>query len=208
LRTLGKIQAGIRSKRFVEVINAFPRWDDGSKGWVSIGNTWVMCALGKSGVTARKREGDGATPNGMFRITGGFVRRDRVSPARSALSAVTMRRLDGWCDDPMHGAYNRHVHLPFPGGHENLWRDDRVYDFVWILDHNQKPRRRNAGSAIFFHLIETGYKPTAGCVAVSPADMRRILPRLSRSVKMRIHLPADGNARPKNRGTDPDMRRP
>ena len=67
-----------------------------------------------------------------------------------------------------------------------MWREDHAYDVVIVLSHNQRPRLQNGGSAIFFHLARDGYPPTAGCVAISLADMRRLLPRLARACRMRI----------------------
>jgi L,D-peptidoglycan transpeptidase YkuD (ErfK/YbiS/YcfS/YnhG family) len=67
---------------------------------------------------------------------------------------------------------------------ESLWRDDRLYDVIGILDYNIRPRVRGRGSAIFFHLARPDLSPTQGCVALRAADMRRLLPRLSRAVVM------------------------
>ena len=52
--------------------------------------------------------------------------------------------------------------------------------------HASRTSGRNAGSAIFFHLIRPGYEPTAGCVAVSRQDMLRILPHLRRGTVVRV----------------------
>ena len=67
-----------------------------------------------------------------------------------------------------------------------MLRDDRLYDACIVLDWNISPRRRGRGSAIFFHLARQGYTPTQGCVAVSAAVMRRLLPRLSRQSVLRV----------------------
>jgi L,D-peptidoglycan transpeptidase YkuD (ErfK/YbiS/YcfS/YnhG family) len=55
---------------------------------------------------------------------------------------------------------------------------------IGILDYNMRPRVGRRGSAIFFHLARPDLSPTAGCVALHPADMRRLLPRLSPRVVM------------------------
>ncbi len=141
----------------------------------------VPCAIGRSGVTAVKREGDGASPRGTFAILRGWYRPDRfaVRP-RSAVPLAPMRRDDGWCDAPSDRNYNRPVRLPYPTSHEAMWRDDGLYDVVLALDWNMGPRGRARGSAIFFHLARPGYPPTAGCVAIAAADMRRLLARLAK----------------------------
>jgi L,D-peptidoglycan transpeptidase YkuD (ErfK/YbiS/YcfS/YnhG family) len=119
-------------------------------------------------------------------------------PSAMPFSLTAMRRQDGWCDDPDAGAYNRYIRLPSRHGHEELWRCDRLYDVIVVMDHNHSPRRKNAGSAVFFHLAEASYAPTAGCVAITLSDMRRLLPRLSRRARMIIQLPCNGRSRPKN----------
>ena len=147
------------------------------------GGLSLACAIGRSGLTADKREGDGASPRGVLTVLGGFYRPDRFGcrpPA--ALPLAPLRPDDGWCDAPGHAAYNRHVRLPFAASHERLWRDDHVYDIVLITDWNYTHRQRQRGSAIFFHLTETGERPTQGCIAI--ADMLKLLPRLTPGTRL------------------------
>ncbi|MDQ0353665.1 L,D-peptidoglycan transpeptidase YkuD (ErfK/YbiS/YcfS/YnhG family) [Rhodoplanes tepidamans] len=61
-----------------------------------------------------------------------------------------------------------------PAG-DHLWRDDRLYDLMIELDHNARPRIAGRGSAVFVHLARDGFLPTAGCVALAPNDLRRLL---------------------------------
>jgi L,D-peptidoglycan transpeptidase YkuD (ErfK/YbiS/YcfS/YnhG family) len=143
----------------------------------------LHCALGRSGLARAKREGDGATPVGLHRIETVLVRRDRF---RTAAITRPLRPDMGWCDDPQAGAYNRPVALPCAASHERLWRDDGLYDVIGVLDWNRRPRIKGRGSAIFFHLARSDLAPTAGCVAITAADMRRLLPRLAPFC--RIHI--------------------
>jgi L,D-peptidoglycan transpeptidase YkuD (ErfK/YbiS/YcfS/YnhG family) len=85
---------------------------------------------------------------------------------------------DGWCDAPADRNYNRPVKLPYPASHERLWRDDALYDLVVVLGYNDRPRSLGRGSAIFMHLARKNYLPTAGCIALSRADMLKLLVRL------------------------------
>jgi L,D-peptidoglycan transpeptidase YkuD (ErfK/YbiS/YcfS/YnhG family) len=48
-----------------------------------------------------------------------------------------------------------------------LWRDDRIYDVIGILGHNDDPPVPYAGSAIFLHVARDTYAPTEGCVALA-----------------------------------------
>jgi L,D-peptidoglycan transpeptidase YkuD (ErfK/YbiS/YcfS/YnhG family) len=121
-----------------------------------------------------KREGDGATPAGRLRLVRLIVRPDRLHP-RSTLPIRALRRNDGWCEDSRHGSYNRPIRLPSPAGHETMWREDRLYDIVGVLDWNISPRASRRGSAIFLHLAREGYGPTAGCIALNRRDLCLLL---------------------------------
>jgi L,D-peptidoglycan transpeptidase YkuD (ErfK/YbiS/YcfS/YnhG family) len=148
---------------------------DPSRDLLVAGALTVPCALGRGGVTRHKREGDGATPAGRLRLISCHYRPDRVSRPGTRLPTMPIRPLDGWCDDPGDRSYNRPVPLPYPAGHEVLWRQDRLYDVLVVLDWNLLHPRPGAGSAIFFHLAAPGMTPTAGCIAVTLPAMRKIL---------------------------------
>ncbi|CAI9414656.1 hypothetical protein ANOBCDAF_03263 [Pleomorphomonas sp. T1.2MG-36] len=151
-----------------------------TRGRLVGGGVDLAATIGRSGLSVLKREGDGASPRGGFRIVGGFYRPDRFgSRPRAGILLVPLRPDDGWCDDPSDGNYNRPVRCPYPRSHEAMWRDDHAYDVVLVLDFNLRPRIRGGGSAIFFHLAHADGRPTAGCMALKRADMLKLLPRLS-----------------------------
>jgi L,D-peptidoglycan transpeptidase YkuD (ErfK/YbiS/YcfS/YnhG family) len=151
-----------------------------SRGRLAGAGFTAPAVIGRSGLTALKREGDGASPRGQFRVLGGFYRPDRFGARpRSGIPLQPLRIDAGWCDDPADRNYNRPVRRPYPASHEHLWRDDHLYDVVLVLDVNLRPRVRGGGSAIFFHLARADAAPTAGCVAISRTDMLKLLPRLS-----------------------------
>ncbi|WP_342586518.1 L,D-transpeptidase family protein [Mangrovicella endophytica] len=147
----------------------------------------IFCALGRSGTTIRKREGDGGTPVAAMSLLSAFRRSGRLPGLRSTLpSRMVRERVDGWCDAPTHPAYNRPVRLPFPASTESLARPDRLYDFAVVLDWNVRQRARHRGSAIFLHIARPDYAPTEGCVAVSPRDMLRLAPHLRKGATLRV----------------------
>jgi L,D-peptidoglycan transpeptidase YkuD (ErfK/YbiS/YcfS/YnhG family) len=135
----------------------------------------MRCALGRGGINAQKREGDGATPVGSFAMRQLLYRPDRETRPRTALQAKPIQQNDGWCDAPRDRAYNRPVHLPYPASAETLWRDDHLYDLLVVLGYNDDPVVPGQGSAIFLHLARLDYGPTEGCVALSHADMVAVL---------------------------------
>ena len=147
----------------------------------------IPCSLGRNGATYFKREGDGKTPIGAFEILSGFIQRERfpaMPKTQLALRQLTGR--EGWCDEVNSPTYNRPIRLPNPAGHEILKRSDGVYDLILVLDYNICPRIKGRGSAIFFHLTHARGEPTAGCIAISKDDMRRLLPRLGKKTRLLI----------------------
>ena len=155
-----------------------------TEGLLRIGEAVFPCVLGRGGITRFKREGDGATPAATMALLAVRFRADRGHRPPTSLPLRAHRADDGWSDDVADGRYNRPVQLPFRGSHEDMVRADHLYDVVVILDWNIRRRALGRGSAIFFHLAHADRRPTAGCVAVAPADMRRILARLGRKPVM------------------------
>ena len=133
------------------------------------------CASGKGGLSARKIEGDGATPIGRWPVREVYYRPDRLAPPGSRLRVTALSPDMGWCDDPEHSSYNRCVTLPFPARHEKLWRDDAVYDLIVPLGYNDDPPTPGAGSAIFLHVARPDFTPTEGCLAVSLPDLEGLV---------------------------------
>jgi L,D-peptidoglycan transpeptidase YkuD (ErfK/YbiS/YcfS/YnhG family) len=155
-------------------------------GVLIAGNLRIPCKLGRAGRRALKREGDGATPLGLWPMRQVWARRDSWGWLRTGLPFRFMAPDDGWCDDPTDRNYNRPVKLPYPANHEDMWRKDHLYDVVVVLGHNDRPRIKGAGSAVFFHLADPQAGPTAGCIAVSPADMRKVLALCGRRTKIKV----------------------
>jgi L,D-peptidoglycan transpeptidase YkuD (ErfK/YbiS/YcfS/YnhG family) len=154
------------------------------RAWLIAGATQIPCAIGRSGIGRGKIEGDGKTPAGRFAILYFLYRPDAGFRPRQNFAALPIGQNSAWCDHPGDRNYNRPIRLPYGNSREGLWRDDRLYDVIGILDYNIKPRVQRRGSAIFFHLARPDLSPTQGCVALRPADMRRLLPRLSRGAVM------------------------
>ena len=148
-----------------------------SDGFLDIGGRKVRCALGPAGVVpaADKREGDGASPAGVWPIRRVLYRADRGAAPRTALPTAQIAQDDGWCDDPASPAYNYPVKLPFSARAEEMWRMDGIYDIVVVLGHNDEPPVPNLGSCIFLHLAREDYSHTQGCVAVARQDLEALL---------------------------------
>lgn len=132
-------------------------WPDGS----------APAACGKGGVREDKREGDHASPAGIFPLVSAFYRADRLAAPKTALPLAALTPQDGWVDDPVDPNYNTLVTLPYPASHEELWRADGLYDLIVVIGYNTAPVVPGKGSAIFLHVATPDFIGTEGCIAVA-----------------------------------------
>ena len=141
-----------------------------------------------------KREGDGRSPAGVFRIGPAFGRADRIE------TRLTYLPLDRghWCIDvPDSPHYNEIVHedvvgaAAVAGSTEPMRRDihlsDDQYRIGFAIGHNPA-RDPGAGSCIFAHLWKAQGAPTAGCVGMDEADLRELLAWLDEAAAARLVL--------------------
>jgi L,D-peptidoglycan transpeptidase YkuD (ErfK/YbiS/YcfS/YnhG family) len=157
-----------------------------TRGWLTAYSNSVPVSLGRGGIRANKREGDGGTPRGTFQPLRLWWRADRHPRPRTLLPIRPIDPQDAWCEDPSHRHYNQPVRLDRDHAGDRLWRDDHLYDFVVELDHNTSPRIAGRGSAVFLHLARNNFSATAGCVAMTRASMLRLLARLGPSTRVVI----------------------
>jgi len=146
-----------------------------TQGWLKVGPLTVPVALGRGGIRANKREGDGGTPRGKFNLVRLWWRADRHPRPRTLLPARGISRDVAWCEEPHDRRYNRPFRRTANTPSDRLWRDDHLYDFIIEIDHNTRPRVAGRGSAVFIHVARPGFRPTAGCVAMTLPRLRWLL---------------------------------
>lgn len=154
------------------------------QGWLTAGALTLPVALGRGGIKANKREGDGATPRGTFRLKRLWWRAERHARPMTLLPSRRIRQDDAWCEDPADRHYNRPVKLAPASNADRLARTDHLYDFIIEIDHNTRPRVKGRGSAVFIHAARPGHAPTAGCVALELGALRKLLQRLGPDTKI------------------------
>ena len=174
------------SRASIAVLRVRAKAGNRSRGWLVAGNLTLPVALGRGGIKANKREGDGGTPRGTFFLRRLWWRPDRGYPPGCALPVRRINRSDGWCEDPSDRRYNRPVQIPKNSAADRLWRDDRLYDLILELDHNTRPRIAGRGSAVFIHVARDKFAPTAGCVALEAKALRRLIARLAPRTRIDI----------------------
>jgi len=92
----------------------------------------------------------------------------------------------GWCDDPKSNFYNQQIKLPSKFGHEKLYRNDRIYDLLVVVNYNTKPIIKNKGSAIFLHIAKKNYEKTKGCVALKKKHLIQLLAVIRKNTIIKI----------------------
>jgi len=157
-----------------------------TQGWLAAGPLVLPVALGRGGIRANKREGDGGTPRGEFRLLRLWYRADRHPRPPTGLPVRQITRDLAWCEDPRERGYNRPFRRPEGAPGDRLWREDPLYDFLIEIDHNTRPRVAGRGSAVFIHVARPGLKPTAGCVAMASPRLRRLLSQVGRATRISI----------------------
>jgi L,D-peptidoglycan transpeptidase YkuD (ErfK/YbiS/YcfS/YnhG family) len=154
------------------------------RGWLTAGSHTIPVALGRGGIIANKREGDGGTPKGTFRPLRLWWRADRTPRPHTFLPVRAIRSGDAWCEDPTSRHYNRPRTLSHDNGGDRLRRDDHLYDFIIEIDHNTQPRIAGRGSAVFLHLARPDFSPTAGCVSMKKPAMLQLLRQIGPHTKI------------------------
>jgi L,D-peptidoglycan transpeptidase YkuD (ErfK/YbiS/YcfS/YnhG family) len=158
-----------------------------TKGLLIAGPLAIPVSLGRGGIKADKREGDGGTPRGVFRLRRLWWRAGRAPRPRTQLPVRPIRPDDAWSEDPGERRYNRPFKRRPDEAGDRLWRDDHLYDFIIEIDHNTRPRVAKRGSAVFIHLARDGFLPTAGCVGLKKDRLVRLLARVGPNTTIHIH---------------------
>lgn len=143
------------------------------------------CCIGKGGFKRNKTEGDHCTPIGTFRLGPVYYRADRHKKPITKLKTLKITKHMGWCDDPNNKNYNKQIKLNKFNKGEKLYRNDKIYDLILVVNYNSKKIVKNKGSAIFIHLTKN-FKPTKGCIGLSSNDLKILLKLINKNSKVKI----------------------
>lgn len=164
------------------------RYERGEGGWRPIGEA-VDVVIGRSGLAwgdgvnretgpgPVKREGDGKSPAGAFRLGSAFG--FDTAPPWMRLPYMQLQQSTECVDDASSQFYNRIVDRT--AGAKADWSSSEkmrvidVYRWGAVVLHNDPPQK-GGGSCIFLHLVDPHGKPTAGCTSM-PADALEALLR-------------------------------
>jgi L,D-peptidoglycan transpeptidase YkuD (ErfK/YbiS/YcfS/YnhG family) len=168
-------------------------WRRSQDCWRRVAGPW-RARVGRTGISTSKREGDGATPAGTYRLGPTVYGLDPDPGVRGGYHRLVCG--DWWDEDPASPTYNRFRHVrcgaapPFGGGSEALWRMTRAYREFAVVEYNARPVVPGRGSAIFLHDGTGG--PTNGCVSLPRPRLLRLLRWLSPAAHPRIAITVSG----------------
>ena len=150
---------------YLAVVRAFTKE---AEGWRQVLITDGF--FGRTGIKEDKREGDGATPKGVFTFGRAFGIADDPG---SVLPYTQITDNDIWVDDSNSSRYNQWAAKDDPeadwGSAEILADYPVQYQYVLSINYNTDPPVPGLGSAIFLHCKTD--RPTAGCISVSEEAM-------------------------------------
>ena len=156
-------------------------WQKENHQWHQIFSS-MPAVIGRNGLAAagQKREGDGKTPSGVYALQRAFGY-EPTSETKLNYQQVTDKDL--WVDDVQSPQYNQWIKAPTSAkSFERLKRDDNLYQYAIVMEYNTDPIVPGNGSAIFMHIWRNESKPTAGCVALSEGNLRKLFTWLDRKL--------------------------
>jgi L,D-peptidoglycan transpeptidase YkuD (ErfK/YbiS/YcfS/YnhG family) len=148
----------------------------------------MRASIGRNGfaLCGKKLEGDGKSPTGIYNLGQLFSYESNIN---TELPFIQTTEDDKWIDDTNHSDYNRYVKgNTTAASFEHLHLSGIYYKYCMVIEYNTHPVVKGKGSAIFFHVADSNYSPTAGCVAIKEADINKILywlkPNLNKAILM------------------------
>jgi L,D-peptidoglycan transpeptidase YkuD (ErfK/YbiS/YcfS/YnhG family) len=167
-----------------------------ARTWSRVDGCWTptdgpyRARVGRNGVRKNKREGDGATPAGTFRI-GARMYGNSPSPGVSS-PYVRLRCGDWWVEDSKSPAYNTFQRIgcgrkpTFKVTTPDLSTSPRAYAHLAVVEYNMHPVVPGRGSGIFLH-VQIG-KATSGCISLHRAALVHVLRWLDPGARSQIAI--------------------
>ena len=188
---------------YLATLRAYARANDRSPWHRVLGPWQAETGSGHLVAPAVRREGDHATPIGVFGL-GTTIYGNRPNPGGLHFDYHRLVCGDWWDEDPYSPRYNSFVHLPcgvtpsFASWSEPLWTETVAYPYLAVIRFNMGPVRSGAGapgSGIFLHSWVGG--PTEGCVAVHEEQLLEVLRWLRPSAHPAIEIGTDAQLTPR-----------
>lgn len=184
------------------------RFEQSGAKWQPVGRP-IPVVVGRSGVAwgrglhpmpqsgPQKREGDGKSPAGVFRLPYAFGYAARSSVPEIKLPYVQCTATVECVDDKHSVNYNTIVDralTPDPDWHssEKMRMTNNQYQLGVFVAHNSDPSVPGDGSCVFLHIWKGPDIPTSGCTAMTLGSIETVLGWLDPAANpLLVQLPAD-----------------
>lgn len=128
-----------------------------------------------------KREGDGKSPAGIFRLTSLFS----YGELESSMPHTKVDSTWYCVDDANSEYYNKIVSTSTVSkdwnSAEDMKRKDHQYKFGVVVAYNTEPVRKSAGSCIFIHIWKSPGETTSGCTSMTEANLLMLIHSLKKA---------------------------
>jgi L,D-peptidoglycan transpeptidase YkuD (ErfK/YbiS/YcfS/YnhG family) len=148
--------------------------------------------IGRNGIAkdGGKREGDGMTPSGEYKISSIFG----YEEAKVDMPFINSKPNIICVDDIKSRYYNQIIDANTTekdyGSFEYMRRNDEQYRYGAVIDYNHE-HQASKGSCIFIHIKKDENSPTAGCIALDASDMKILFFSLKNQMNPHIFIAQD-----------------
>ena len=202
----------IRSANWAANTAVMTRYERASGGaWQAVGER-IAVHVGKHGMAwgrglqpqgpprpgPTKREGDGRTPAGIFRVGSlfGYAAEAPASASRN-FSYVHLRMGSECVEDPRSPLYNQIIDSGRPSS--PMLRADGAFRLGFVIEQNMPDVTPGAGSCVFFHVQRGPWLPTSGCTSAPLAEVSNLVNWLKPELEpLIVELPEPEYAELKN----------
>lgn len=164
---------------------------DPKSSWRAVGAT-VTVNLGRAGmgwgrglhsnaaVGPQKREGDGRSPAGVFRLTQAFGVADGLPPQSAGFPYAKSLSTSYCVEDARSAYYNQLVDSSRVSASSweqwsALLRPDGLFDWGVVVEQNAPDIKKSAGSCVFLHIWRGPHRPTSGCTSLPPRELEDVI---------------------------------
>lgn len=186
------------SKQIIVVTNSDPKNDRASLSyyehkhgqWLIIGEP-ITVVVGRNGITQHKKEGDGATPSGIFSLGTSFGFAAKPDFALK-LPYLPITKTTVCVDDVKSTYYNKIIDsdkvVKASWNNSGEQMREKVPQYIWglVVNYNLPHAEADKGSCIFMHIWTNSQKGTAGCIAMSDANIKKLLHWIDPDKKPRL----------------------
>jgi len=184
--------------------------------WTVVESRWP-CVIGKNGLAwgrgvypqkpeePAKREGDGRSPAGVFRLNDMFGAENTklVKTLGLKMPYLKLEQTNICVNDPASSSFNKIVDSakakPDFKRFERMLRSDKANRWGVFIEDNPAPIAQDAGSCMFLNIWASPSVATGGSTGISEPDMRELLLWLDPSAKpLLVQLPAQELAKLKD----------